>query len=236
MIVAQVRAFFFAAIACSAFGYHGVAAADGPASLTVKVTNLTPAGDLPLSSAFCMPPGSSAKPEDKSPGLDWSAGPAGTKSYVVIMIDPDVPTDLSLLNKPGVTIAVDSPRMDIYHWVLINIPPTTHQLQPGADGDHFVPGGKPIGATEIGVRGTNDYWPYFNVRPTAPASMKGPYGGYDGPCPPTNDLRVHNYKFQVFALDVATLPLTGQFFAPAALKAMAGHVIAEGEADAKFSF
>jgi Raf kinase inhibitor-like YbhB/YbcL family protein len=211
-------------------------AADVPGALTVKLTDLTQAGDLPLSSAFCMPPGSSATAEDKSPGLAWSAGPANTKSYAVIMIDPDVPTDLSLLNKPGVTIAADSPRMDIYHWVLINIPSKTHGLEPGADGYHFVPGGKPIGPTEIGVRGTNDYWPYFNKRPMAPASMKGPYGGYDGPCPPTNDLRVHNYKFQVFALDVATLPLSGQFFAPAALKAMAGHIVAQGEADAKFSF
>jgi phosphatidylethanolamine-binding protein (PEBP) family uncharacterized protein len=51
-----------------------------------------------------------------------------------------------------------------------------------------------------------------------------------------NDQRVHNYKFQVYALDVAELPLSGQFFAPAALEAMKDHVIAEGEADATFAF
>jgi Raf kinase inhibitor-like YbhB/YbcL family protein len=205
-------------------------------SLNVTIEGLLPSGYLPISSAFCLPKGATAKPEDKSPGLSWSAGPAGTQSYVVMMVDPDVVKNLSLMNKPGVTIAVDAPRMDIYHWELINIPASVTHLDPGEDGDGFKPGGKPIGAGTVGVRGTNDYWPYFNKRPGAPASMKGPYGGYDGPCPPKNDLLVHEYKFEVYALDTATLPLTGQFFAPAVLKAMEGHILAQGEASAKFTF
>jgi Raf kinase inhibitor-like YbhB/YbcL family protein len=194
---------------------------------------LTPEGNLPLSTAFCLPPGM-GKPGDESPGIRWSAGPAGTKSYVIISTDPDVVQNLSLMNKPGVTIPADAPRMDIYHWVLIDIPAIQHHIPPGGDGAHFVPGGKPIGQAAYGVRGTNDYWPYFNKRPGAPAAMKGPYGGFDGPCPPKNDLLVHDYKFQVFALDVAKLPLSGQFFAPAVFKAMEGHVLARGEANAKF--
>jgi len=205
-------------------------------SLTVTIEGLLPSGNLPISSAFCLPKGAPGKPEDKSPGLDWSAGPAGTQSYVVIMVDPDVVKNLSLMNKPGVTIPVDAPRMNIYHWELINIPASVTHLDPGEDSDGFVPGGKPIGPGKVGVRGTNDYWPFFNKRPGAPAAMKGPYGGYDGPCPPKNDLLVHGYTFEVFALDVPTLPLSGQFFAPAVIKAMDGHILAEGQASAKFTF
>jgi hypothetical protein len=47
---------------------------------------------------------------------------------------------------------------------------------------------------------------------------------------------VHTYRFQVYALDVPTLGLSGQFFAPAILSAMNGHILAQGEAAAKFTF
>src|SRR4051812_44900613 len=40
------------------------------------------------------------------PGLSWSAGPAGTKSYVVILQD----TDLAVRGAP------------VLHWVLYNVP------------------------------------------------------------------------------------------------------------------
>jgi hypothetical protein len=47
---------------------------------------------------------------------------------------------------------------------------------------------------------------------------------------------VHTYKFQVYALDIATLGLSGQFFAPDVLRTMNGHILAQGEAAAKFTF
>jgi len=205
-------------------------------TLSVKIGGLTQSGDLPVSSAICLPKGAAAKPRDRSPALTWSAGPAGTKSYAVIMVDPDVVKNLSLMNKPDVTIPVDAPRMKIYHWVLIDIAPGVTALPAGADGDGFKPGGKPIGKTRYGVRGTNDYWYLFNHNPEMPKVMEGPYAGYDGPCPPANDLLVHDYAFRVYALDVATLGLRGRFFAPAALRAMQGHVLAQGAASAKFTF
>jgi Raf kinase inhibitor-like YbhB/YbcL family protein len=205
-------------------------------TLSVQIGGLTKAGYLPVSAAFCMPKGATAKPEDKSPALRWSAGTAGTKSYVVMMVDPDVVKNLSLMNKPGVTIPANAPRMNIYHWTLTDISPSVTALPAGADGDGFSRGGKPVGKTAYGVRGTNDYWYLFNRNPKMPKTMAGPYGGYDGPCPPGNDLLVHDYRFEVYALDVATLGLSGQFFAPAAMKAMQGHVLAEGTASAKFTF
>jgi Raf kinase inhibitor-like YbhB/YbcL family protein len=211
-------------------------AQSAPKPLKVEIEGLLPSGNLPVSTAFCMPEGAKEKPLDKSPGLRWSKGPRGTKSYVVINVDPDVTANLALMNKPGVTIAADSPRQSIYHWELINIAPSVQYLPPGADGDGFVLGGKPIGQAKYGVRGTNDYWQLFNKGPRATEAMKGPYGGFDGPCPPTNDELVHRYIFMVYALDVEKLPLSGQFFAPAVLDAMKGHILAKGEATAKFTF
>jgi Raf kinase inhibitor-like YbhB/YbcL family protein len=207
-----------------------------PPSLDVSIEGLTPAGDLPLSSAFCLPPSFGAKPQDKSPEIRWSAGPAGTQSYALLMVDPDVTADLSLMNKPGVTIPADAPRMDIYHWLLVDIAPDIHEIPAGAEGDGFVPGGKPIGTAHYGVRGTNDYYPFFNSSASPSSSMKGPYGGFDGPCPPSNDLLVHRYVFEVFALDEKTLGLSGRFFAADVLRAMQGHILARGQATAKFSF
>jgi len=202
--------------------------------LDVAIGGLTAEGNLPQSSAFCLPKNLAAKLQDKSPEITWSSGPARTKSYALLMVDPDVPADLSLMNKPGVTIPADAPRMNIYHWVLIDIPADFRTLPEGVEGNRFTPGGKPIGPAAYGLRGSNDYWPYFNKNPNAPAAMRGPYGGYDGPCPPSNDVRVHTYKFEVYALDVKTLGLSGQFFATDVLKAMQGHVLAQGEAAAKY--
>jgi phosphatidylethanolamine-binding protein (PEBP) family uncharacterized protein len=224
-------------VAAIAFAAALVRPADAaPATLTVTLEGLLPSGNLPISSAFCMPKGSGLVAQDKSPGLRWSPGPAGTKSYAIIMVDPDVTADLSLMNKPGVTIAVDAPRMNIYHWELIDIPPAVTHLDPGVEGDGPTPGGKPIGPGKVGIRGTNDYWPLFNKNPNMPSEMKGPYGGFDGPCPPANDEKIHTYKFQAYALDVPTLGLSGQFFAPAVLAAMKDHILAQGEADAKFTY
>jgi phosphatidylethanolamine-binding protein (PEBP) family uncharacterized protein len=39
----------------------------------------------------------------------------------------------------------------------------------------------------------------------------GDYYGYDGPCPPWNDLRLHHYIFRLYALDVPRLDLQGRF-------------------------
>ncbi len=213
-----------------------ICAAAAPPSLGVTIDGLAPNGDLPLSTAFCLPPSSGAKPPDRSPGIAWSAGPPGTQSYTLLMVDPDVTADLSLMNRPGVTIKPDAPRMKIYHWVLVDIDPALHKIPAGAEGDGFVPGGKPIGQAQYGLRGSNDYWPYFNNNPGIAAAMKGPYGGFDGPCPPSNDLLVHRYVFEVFALDVRSLGLSGRFFAADVIRAMQGHILAEGQATAKFAF
>ncbi|MFY9719324.1 MAG: YbhB/YbcL family Raf kinase inhibitor-like protein [Candidatus Cybelea sp.] len=49
--------------------------------------------------------------DNRSPQLSWSGAPPNTKSFALIMHDPDAPM-------PG----------GFYHWVVYNLPPQTHQL------------------------------------------------------------------------------------------------------------
>ena len=59
--------------------------------------------------------------------------------------------------------------------------------------------------------------------------MGGVYGSYDGPCPPWNDSIVHHYHFTVYALDVETLGLSGEFGGDDVRQAIEGHVLAQAE-------
>ena len=53
--------------------------------------------------------------EDVSPALAWSNVPEGTKSFALIVDDPDAPDPAN-------------PKMTWVHWVLYNIPATIHSL------------------------------------------------------------------------------------------------------------
>jgi hypothetical protein len=53
--------------------------------------------------------------ENISPALEWSAVPEGTKSFALIVDDPDAPDPAN-------------PRMTWVHWVLYNIPATVSSL------------------------------------------------------------------------------------------------------------
>lgn len=57
--------------------------------------------------------------------------------------------------------------------------------------------------------------------------MAGDYYGYDGPCPPWNDERLHHYLFRLYALDVPRLALAGRFTGRQALDAIHGHILDE---------
>ena len=56
--------------------------------------------------------------EDVSVPLTWSGAPPATKSFVLIVDDPDAPDP-------------KAPRMTWVHWVLYNLPPTAMALQEG---------------------------------------------------------------------------------------------------------
>ncbi|WP_434031924.1 YbhB/YbcL family Raf kinase inhibitor-like protein [[Pseudomonas] boreopolis] len=161
---------------------------------------------------------------NRNPHLAWSEVPAGTRSFALLCIDPDVPTVPETVGREDVEIPVDQPRTDFVHWVMADIPADVREIAAGSCSDGFVAKGKPDPAGPAGARqGVNSYTGWFAGNP----DMAGDYLGYDGPYPPFNDLRLHRYFFRLFALDVDRLALPARFEAGDVLRAMQGHVLAE---------
>ena len=101
----------------------------------------------------------------------------------------------------------DAPAGDWVHWVLFNLPSDATELPKGMPTIPILPNGA--------IQGTTDYG----------------RSGYDGPCPPPG--RPHRYLFKVFALDTK-LSLTPKARKSDLLKAMQGHILAQGELMGKF--
>ncbi|MEM8710504.1 MAG: YbhB/YbcL family Raf kinase inhibitor-like protein [Planctomycetota bacterium] len=180
---------------------------------------------IPARYAFGKPgvDGPFATSDNISPALAWEDAPAGTRSFAIMVVDPDVPSSGEDVNQEGKTVPADLPRVEFFHWLLADVPADTTHIDEGASSQGVTPKGKPVGAVPLGVTGRNDYTDWF----AGDADMGGTYGGYDGPCPPWNDSIVHHYHFQLFALDVETLGLSGAFTAAEMRAAMEGHVLAE---------
>ncbi len=193
-------------------------------ALVLEVTGIREGQPIPGEFAFCVPAaeGHIAMGANRNPRVSWRGAPDGTRSFALLCIDADAPTDASDVNKEGVTVPASLPRGDFSHWVLVDIPGTATAVAEGADSDGVTAKGKPVGPTSHGVRGRNDYTAWF----AGDADMEGTYGGYDGPCPPWNDELVHHYTFTIHALDVASLGLSGPFGAADVLAAIDGHVLA----------
>jgi Raf kinase inhibitor-like YbhB/YbcL family protein len=160
--------------------------------------------------------------DNVSPQFAWSGMPPGTKSLALICHDPDVPSRGDDVNQPGREVPADLPRVDFFHWVLVDLPPTLAQIAEGEFSRGFTPRGKPGPQALYGARqGLNDYTGWF----AGDAERAGQYFGYDGPFPPFNDSLVHHYVFTLYALDVARLPLEGAFTGQQVREALAGHVL-----------
>lgn len=169
--------------------------------------------------------------QNRNPHIKWSQLPEATQSLVLICVDPDAPADPGDVNQEGKVITEDFPRTDFYHWVVANIDPNRGEIKPGEDSDGITPKGKATGKVPYGDIGCNDYSNWF----AKDAEMSGKYGGYDGPCPPWNDMRMHHYYFRLYALDIARLELPENFTSADVLQAMHGHVLAEAEWMGKYS-
>ena len=124
------------------------------------------------------------KGADVSPALNWSGAPAHTASFAIIMDDPDAPA--------GTWV----------HWVMWDIPQTTHALSQGVAKREQLPDGSRQGRNSFGKV------------------------GYNGPCPPAG--QTHRYFFRVYALDMK-LELGAHADRGALDAAMNGHVLAQGE-------
>lgn len=72
-----------------------------------------------------------------SPQLSWTNAPAGTKSFVLTMFDPDAPTGSGF-----------------WHWVVVNIPASVGELPTGASTDAAkMPPGSLETRTDLGAPG-----------------------------------------------------------------------------------
>jgi Raf kinase inhibitor-like YbhB/YbcL family protein len=163
---------------------------------------------------------------NRNPHLGWSGVPDNTRSFVVLCFDVDGPTDGTDVNQTDRSVPLDLPRADFFHWVAADLPANLREIAEGAHSEGITPRGKAAGATPSGgLQGINDYTSWF----ASDADMAGDYGGYDGPCPPFNDERVHGYHFAVYALDVESLGLSGAFTGPDVRAAMAAHILASAE-------
>ncbi len=74
--------------------------------------------------------------KNKSPALQWTAGPKGTRSYAVTVYDPDAPTGSGW-----------------WHWVVYNIPARTTELvtDAGDSRGQQLPAGAVQGRTDFGT-------------------------------------------------------------------------------------
>ena len=200
---------------------------DQAVQLKVSLPKIANGAVIPVDYAFCVEDGSGKAKlgANKSPEIKWSGAPKGTQSFAIIVTDPKVPSKADNVNKEGKVVSKDLPRVDFYHWVLANIPAEISSLKSGAESEGVVAKGKKAGITKHGVRGINNYTNWF----AKDENMSGQYGGYDGPCPPWNDEIIHEYHFEVFALDVKSLKLKENYTAPDLLNAMKGHILAQGK-------
>ena len=160
--------------------------------------------------------------DNQSPHLAWNDFPAETRSFVILCMDPDVPSVADDVNQEGKTLPADMPRVDFCHWAMVDIPTSVTQLATAACCDGITPKGKKNPPGPEGSRqGLNDYTSFMAQDP----DMAGKYFGYDGPCPPWNDERLHHYVFTVYALDVERLELPEEFSGHDVVKAIKGHVL-----------
>jgi para-nitrobenzyl esterase len=115
--------------------------AKGGATLTVSSPAFKAGGDIPFENTQYR--------GNVFPGLMWSKGPAGTKSYAIIMQDTD-----------GIARG-----MPIFHWSMYNIPPSVTKLDAGMTAP---PAGASYGPN---IRGQNQAY----MGPRTPAGPKHRY-------------------------------------------------------------
>lgn len=95
--------------------------------LSISSPVFTPSGPIPKQYT--------CEGEDRSPPLEWTDAPAGTKSLALIVDDPDAPDP-------------KAPKRTFVHWVIVDLPANGTGIAEGAAGE-----GLPAGARQ----GKNDW-------------------------------------------------------------------------------
>lgn len=189
---------------------------------------------IPGEFAFCVPAqeGHVCLGKNLNPQLAWHDVPAGTRSFVLICHDPDVPSKGDDVNQEGRSVPASLPRVDFFHWILVDIAADTREIAQGSFSAEVAPGGKSGPGAAHGTRqGINDYTAWF----AGDDAMKGDYHGYDGPCPPWNDELLHHYVFTLYALDVERCAVEGRFGGADVRQALEGHVLAQATLTGTYS-
>lgn len=189
---------------------------------------------IPEEFAFCAPDAVAHVRfgGNRNPHLHWTGVPSTARSLVLLCFDPDAPSRPDDVNKEGVFVPASLPRVDFFHWSMVDIPPGRSEIAAGACSDGVVARGKQSPGGPPGARqGINDYTNWFG----GDAGMGGRYFGYDGPCPPWNDARLHRYHFVLFATDLERCPVAGAFTGQQVRQAIEGHVLAEARLTGTYS-
>jgi Raf kinase inhibitor-like YbhB/YbcL family protein len=125
-------------------------------------------------------------------------------------VSPPLNWDKIPNNTKSIAIICDDPDIPMgtwVHWVLFNLPAKMRALSGYLPTDKILPNGAKQGINDFGKI------------------------GYGGPCPPGG---THRYYFKIYALDIE-LNLEGGVTKNEVVKAMAGHVLAEGQLMGKYS-
>lgn len=112
-----------------------VHAADADAHLTLSSQDFSADGRLAEAQAYR---GDGCEGGNLSPQLSWSVAPAQTRSFALLVHDPDAPG-----------------RDGWWHWALYDLPPTTRSLPAGAGDAHkgLLPQGARQGRNDFGSPG-----------------------------------------------------------------------------------
>ena len=194
----------------------------------MKLTSTSFSNNMPIPGEFAFavtdPATHVTLSSNRNPQLAWTDVPAGTQSFVLICHDPDVPSRGDDVNQEGREVPASLPRVDFFHWLLLNIPAAARDIAAGSHSSGVTPRGKSGPAAPDRMQhGINDYTNWF----AGDAQMSGSYFGYDGPCPPWNDTLVHHYVFTLYALDIPLLPQGLALDGQSVRSAIASHVLAE---------
>ena len=146
------------------------------------------------------------KMEMKLESSAFEEGQAIPKQYTCDGVNVSPPLEWRGVPKNAKTLAIicddpDAPAGTWVHWVLYNLPAGDMGLIENAPRTEKLTGG--------GLQGKNDFGK----------------SGYGGPCPPSG---THRYFFKLYALD-AELDLKPGAMKSDLLKAMEGHVVAQGQ-------
>ena len=80
---------------------------------------------------------------NRNPDFAWRGLPADTRSRMLLRHDPDVPSRGDDVNQEGRAVAASLPRVDFFHWVLIDLPADTPPIARGEFTEGVVARGKP---------------------------------------------------------------------------------------------